>query len=292
MNNIISNNLRQATLATALIAGITVVLVLMLYGVLSYPASLSQSGLLSFFVSAGALLAYAGAALWVRQKSLGSTQIALAQGAKIGIFLGIIAFVNLSLEHLVASSSPLSAVRGVSMWGLMFLSFGTAGSATYRNVGSLSLAIISSIWSGFISTISMLVFGFLLALLFMPHMVHILAPTYAQSGMTDAQAFVIQHTLNASTMHLLLVPVVAAIFGFMGGCASFFLRSISQRVAISLGIFELLLFVGGAELLRFMSSLDRAARPPFVMSGLLALGIALVCAHPILMVIRRPAMTE
>jgi hypothetical protein len=273
------------------IAGITVVLVLMLYGVLSYPASLSQSGLLNFFASAGALLAYAGAALWVRQKSLGSMQIALAQGAKIGIFLGIAALVNLSLEHL-PSSSLLSAARGVSMWGLMFLGFGTAGSTTYRKVGSLSLAITSSMWSGFISTISMLIFGFLLAILFMPYMVHILAPAYAQSGMSDAQAFVIQHTLTASTMHLLLVPIVAAIFGFMGGCASFFLRSISQRVAMSLGVFDLLLFVSGLALLRFMSSLDRLARPPFVMSGLLALGIALACAHPILMVIRRPAMTE
>jgi hypothetical protein len=292
MDKMIPHKLRQATLGTAVIAGIAVVLVLMLYGVLSYPVSLSQSGLLNLFASVGALLTYAGAALWVRQKSIESVQLALAQGAKIGIFLGVIAVINLSLEHFVASSAPLSAVRGVSMWGVMFLSFGAAGSAAYRKVGSLGLAVMSSIWSSLVSTVSMLIFGFFLALVFMPHMVLILAPAYAESGMTDAQAFVIQHTLNASTMHLLLVPIVAGIFGLMGGCAASILRSISQSVSVSLGVFELLLFIAGITSLRFASSLDRPARPPFVMAGLLALGIALACAHPILTVIRRRATTE
>jgi hypothetical protein len=251
---------------------------------------LSQSGLLNFLISVGVLLADAGAALWVRQKSSLSTQLALAQTVKIGIYLGIISLVSLILEHFAAANSSFNAVRGVSMWGLMFFSFGAAGSVAYQKVGSLGLAVVSSIWSSLVSLIFMLAGGFLLALLLMPRMVQILNPLYAQSGMTNPQAFVIANTLGASTMHLLLVPVVAAIFGLIGGCASLILSRIRQRVAILLGIFEFVFFIGGLASIRLASSLERAARPPYIMLGLLALGLTLACAYPILTVIRRPAV--
>jgi hypothetical protein len=291
MDNITTKNRRLNTQGTTVLLGVTVILVLMLYAVVSYPASVSQAGVLNFLVSVGALLAYAGAALWVRQNSSDSVQIALAKGARIGMFLGIIAVVNLALEHFVASSSELSAVRGVSMWGLMFLSFGAAGSATYQKVGSIGLAALSSIWSGVVSAVWMLIFGFSIALLFMPHMQQILAPAYVQSGMTDSQAFVIRNTLDASASHLLLIPVMATVFGIVGGFASSLLRSIRQRIAMSLGVLEFLLLAGGLASLYIASSLDRPARPPYVMTGLLAMGIALACGHPILMAIRRPTST-
>ena len=289
MKKITLNNLRLVSPVVVLLGGITFVLALMLFEAFSYPASLSKSGLTNFIASVGALLGYAIVAWWMQQKPTTATQIALAQGTKIGLFLSFVALVDLFLEHFVASDATINIARGIGMWGLMFLSFGIAGSATYRKVYSLGDAIIASVWSGLISAVGMLSGGFLLPLLFMPQMIDILAPASAQSKMTDAQAFVIEHTLNAAAMHLLFVPIVALIFGLMGGGASFLLKSINQRVAISLVILEILLFIGGLAALGLMSSLDRSARPPFVLTGLLALGIALSCAHPIFTTIRDPS---
>jgi hypothetical protein len=287
MNGLTPQHIRQTTFVTELLLGITVILVLICYAVLSHPASVSHAGLLNFLASVGALLAYAGAALWVRHRSAGLVQIVLAEGARVGLGLGVIAIFDLVLEHFVASDSTVNVIRGVGMWGLMFLAFGAAGSAAYQKAGSLGLAVMSSVWAGLLSAVCMLIGGFVLAVMFMPQMVQILAPEYARSGMIDPQAFVVQHTLSASTLHLLLVPVVAAIFGLIGGCASSALRHTRRNLAVSVGIFELLIFAGGLASLRFASSLDRAARPPFVMTGLLALGITLACAHPVLTIIRR-----
>src|ERR1700759_1564283 len=103
MNGLTSQHIRQTTFVTELLLGITVILVLICYAVLSHPVSVSHAGLLNFLASVGALLAYAGAALWVRHKSAGLVQIVLAEGARIGLGLGVIAIFDLVLEHFVAS---------------------------------------------------------------------------------------------------------------------------------------------------------------------------------------------
>jgi hypothetical protein len=289
MNVHTSTNLRRITLVKETLVGIAVTFALMLYGVMAYPASVSQTGLSDFLTSVAALLAYAGVAVWARQRSADSVQIALAQGARVGLLLGIIAVVNLSLEHFVALGAPLSAVRGVGMWGLIFLSFGAASSATYHKVGSLGLAILASVWSALVSTVGTLIFGFSINLLFMSHMQHILASAYAHSGMTDPRAFVIRNTLDAASSHLLLTPFVAVVFGFVGGYAGSILGSIRRGVAISLGVVDLLLLVAGPAAIRFALSLDRSERPPFIIAGLLSLGVALSCAPAVFRAIRRPA---
>ncbi len=170
MNITTSNNSRRLTLEYQTLIGIMVILALMLYGVWRYPASLSQGGLVSFLVTVGALLAYGGAALWARRQSSDRMQITLGNGVKIGLLLGVTAVLNHTFEIFGTLGSSVSAILGVSMWGLMFLSFGVAGSATYHLVGSLRLSIISSIWGALISTVIILLYGYLVALLFMPHM--------------------------------------------------------------------------------------------------------------------------
>lgn len=231
MNDLTPLPVRQTTLATELLLGITVVLALICYAVWSHPFSVSRAGWWDFLTSTGVLLAYAGVALWVRQKSAGLLRAALAVGAKLGLGLGVIAAFALVLEHFVAADSALNVIRGVGMWGLMFLTFGATGSEAYWKARSLGLAVVSSVWAGLFSTICMLIGGFVLAVAFMPHMVQVLAPEYARSGMTNPQAFVIEHTLSASTLHLLLVPVVAATFGLIGGFASSALRHIRRSLA-------------------------------------------------------------
>jgi len=286
MNATSANNLRRVTHVSGLLIGIAVIFALLLYAILQYPASLSQGGQGSLLSTAGALLAYGAAALWARGHTSDLLQVALEQGARIGLLLGTFAVVNHVLEIFAALDSTVSTILGVSMWGLLFLAFGSVASATYQRSGSLGLAITASIWCALVSTVMTLIAGYTIAVLFMPHMQQIFQGTYAQSGMTDPQAFVIRNTLSSGASHVLLAPIIALVFGCAGGIAGALLGSVQRRVAIALGVGELLLVTAGLAAIRFASSLNRPERPPFIMFGLLALGVTMACAYPILMAIR------
>jgi hypothetical protein len=287
MNHTIASQPRHGTLASALLLGIGVLFALLLYAVIRYPASLSQGGQLSLLLTAGALLAYAVAALWTRRTAPDSVRSALQQGGRIGLLLGTFAVLNHTIEIFAALDATLGAIFGVSMWALLFLTFGSVASATYQRSGSLGLAISASVWCALVSTVMTLLAGYTIALLFLPHMQQILQGVYAQSGMTDPQAFVIHNTLSSGASHALLSPIIALIFGCAGGIAGMLFGSIQRPVAIALGIGELLLLTAGLSAIGFASALHRSERPPYIMFGLLALGVTMACAHPILMAIRR-----
>jgi hypothetical protein len=270
------------------LAGIGVALALVIIGVVRYPASL-ETGMSSFLTSSAALLAYAALAVLARRSLSSSLKLALAQGAVVGCLLGIIALVNLLLEHFAPLGPRFGAALGVGMWGAMFLAFGGVGSATYGKVGSVALAAVSSVWSAIVSTVITVICGFLLNLLLMPRMQQILAPAFAQSGMNDPEAFVIRNTLNAASSHLLIAPLVALFFGFAGGLACSIIGTVRRSLVIAAAASALPLIIAGLFSIRFASMIPRAERPPFIMFGLLALGVALSCAHPVVTAIRRPA---
>ena len=280
------------SVATHLLLAIVVVFALMLYGTLRYPASLSQGGLVSFLATAGALLAYGAAALSARRQSAGSLRIALGQGARFGILLGSVAVLSHVLEIFGNLGSPTSAILGVSMWGLMFLAFGVVASSTYNLFGSLRLSVFASVWCALVSTVATLLAGYLIGVLFMAHMQQILQGAYAQSGMADPRAYVIQNTLSSGAAHALLAPLVAVVFGLAGGLTAKILASVHRVVAIALGVFELILLGAGLAAIRFASSLNRPDRPAFIMFGLLALGVTMATAHAVLTAIHRQVATE
>ena len=286
--NIPSLTPRPVTLAGGTLAGLVLVFGLMLYSILSYPGSIQGVGLNSLLLLIVGLLAYTGVVVWTWRHRETSVQTALGQGAKFGAILAGGAWVNMAIEHFAPLGPTASMIRGVGMWALMFVAFGAAGSAAYQRSQSLGLAVLSSIWSALISTVATLLFGFALGALFMPYMQQILAGAYAQSGMSDPRAFVIRNTLDSASTHLLLSPVIAALFGAIGGFACSRLRFLSQSVAIRIGGLEIGLLLAGITALHFASTLERPERPPFVMTGLLALGIAMACAHPVFTAIRRP----
>jgi hypothetical protein len=269
--------------------GIVVILGLILYGVARYPASLVQGGLLSALVTGGALLAYLGILLWAARQSSAELQAALRQGALVGLLLGAAAAVNLALELFGNLNSAWAAIAGVSQWGAMFLAFGVAGSATYLKLRSLALAVLAAVWAALVSTTITLLCGYGIALLAMPHMQRVLQGDFQQSGLTDPQAFVIQNTLTSGVTHVLLAPCIALGFGLAGAFAAALFGSVRRGPALALAVFELLLAVSGVAALRYASALDRAARPPFIMFGLLALGAVMACLHPILSALRRPS---
>jgi hypothetical protein len=275
-------------LAKEMAIGVALVLALMLCGVLLYPSSVSQGGTACLLASTSALLAYGTAALLSRRSSSTALKAGLGQGARIGLALAVAEGISISLEDFTAFEAPVRAGLGVAMWGLMFLAFGSAGSAVYYKTGSLPLAVIGSVWSAMVSVVAALLVGFVIGLAFMPRMRQILSEEFVRSGMTDARGFVIQNNLKAASMHLLLAPPIAGFLGFAGGLACSILGSIRRSFAMAWGFCGILMVVGALFAIRFAAGLDRSNRPPFIMGGLLVLGAAMACAHPLFTAIWRP----
>lgn len=281
------NSQRRATFGKQLLLWIVVTIVLLAYGEWLFPESVAGSGWSAFFASIGALLIYGAVSEGARRASSDTTRVALVTGARVGWFLGLLEAMHHIAEDFGDLRPPMPAILGVSMWGLLFLCFGIAGSTAYRKTGSLFLSMVASVWSAVVSTVALVSFAFAAGLLFMPHMQHMSAGEFAASGMSDPRAFVVRNMFDAASSHLLIAPVVAAIVGVSSALASSRLRLVGLRTQALFGCVCLLLLTAGIMAIRFASSLDRAARPPFIMCGLLALGISLASAYPIVSAIRQ-----
>jgi hypothetical protein len=277
---------RRPALGDLTALGVVFVLALIGYSVLSYPASVGQGGLSSLIASVGLLLAYGMAALWVRTRSTISAQTALVFGSTLGLVLGAVEAVNIALESFANLSGPLSAITGVGAMGLMVMLFGAAGSGAFRRTDSLRLAVLASVWCALVGTVITCLFGFATNLAFMPHQQRILSDAYLRSGMQDPRAFVIRNTLDSASSHLLMAPLLAVFFGFISGLTSGFLQSIPRRVVLALALVGIVQWIVSAAAIRFALTLERSQRPPFIMVGMLAGGLALASVHPFCCAVR------
>ena len=271
-------------LSAAALAGIA----LLAYATIRFPASLAMGGLTRALVSGGALLVYVIAAQWIKRLSSDHAQSALRCGAGFGVVLGGVAIVGHTLEVFAALQPPMPAILGVGTWGVMFLLLGLASAEVYRRRESLALGIASSIWGAIISASATVVFAFVVGLLFMPRMQRVLTGAFAVSGMIAPRSFVIRNMLEGASTHLLVAPLVAVLAGLSSGAVSSMLKSIRRPTAVALAICSTLILIGGVTALRFASSLERSARPPFVTLGLVSLGLSLTSAGPVFAAIRDP----
>lgn len=281
--NAIAIERRGRSRSTAVLIGIAGIVGLLVYCVYRYPASIRFDGSRNGVIVIVALAVFTVFALWTRGRHDEPVRIAMDLGARVGAALVLVEVLNLAIEHLVGSTT-VSAVRGVASWGAMFIAFGAAGSAALFASGehggvSLARSILASVWCGVIAAVGVVLAGVALPVFFMSAMVRILDPN---GGATDAPAYVVRHTLGAATEHLLFLPVLAAIFGAIGGIAAQLLRSVSRRTAWSLAAVQCALAIAGVSALVWASRLPRSERPPFVRSGLLSFGVALACAYPVL----------
>jgi hypothetical protein len=277
---------RWPALGTATVLGVVLVLALIGFGVLRHPAGLGQGGLASLIASVGLLLVYTWAALWVRARPASPARTALGCGAALGLVLGAVEAVNLVLETFADLSGPLSAIAGAGAMGLMVLLFGAAGSGAFGRTDSLGLAVLAAAWCAVIGAVLTCLCGLAINLAFMAHQQRIFADASLRSGMHDPRAFVIHSTLENASSHLLLMPVVGTIFGCIGGLASGFLRSVSRRVVLALALLGIVQLIASVAAIRFALTLERSQRPPYIMGGMLAGGIALASVHPLVSAVR------
>jgi Na+/H+ antiporter NhaC len=215
-------------------------------------------------------------------------QSALRIGTVAGVSMAAVGVLYHSVEMWVSLPASVAAVLGASMWGAMFLAFGSACSATFRKERSIGLGVLASVWSGMMYAAVLVACALAFAHMFMPHMEQVLVPLYRTSGVHDPRSFVVRHEVGAAGAHLLLVPVVASFVGLVSGAACWLLSSIRWQAVVALGLVAMLIFAAGVLSIRFAASLERAQRPPFIVFGLAALAVTLAAAHPLFISICRP----
>jgi len=253
---------RRYVPAAAMIAIAIGGLALVLYGAIRFPASVSAAWI-PFVMSMVGLLAYLVVGVFARRASI-PIQSALRRGGVVGLALASAGVLNHTLEIAVQLPPALGAVLGPGMWGLMFLGFSIACSATVARSGSLGIGLLSSAWCGLVYAGVLVVFALAVGFAFMPHMVHSLAGLYAASGMSDPEAFVTRHLVTNAASHIFIAPTIALVIGALGGLACLLLRSVRRRTAIALSGASVILFVAGAMSIHVAESLPRAQRPPFI----------------------------
>src|SRR5262245_20236470 len=80
-------------------------------------------------------------------KTQTSSGVAIAVGWRSGLLLGGVHIINHSLEVFANLHPPLSALRGVGMWAVMFLVCGAASSIVYSRTRAVPFGIVASVFA-------------------------------------------------------------------------------------------------------------------------------------------------
>jgi hypothetical protein len=94
-------------------------------------------------------------------------------------------------------------------------------------------------------------------------------------------AFVVRNSLASASEILIRAPIAAVVLSLVGCLSNAWITARSRGLAVVAAWLTPLVFVAGALARWYANSLERAARPPFILGGLMAAAIALCAAHPI-----------
>jgi hypothetical protein len=270
---------KDRTLGGPAILGSVCVVLLVIVSVLRHPSSLG-TGLL---VTDLALLSGCGAlAAWVWRRRRPEWRDALTAGAQAGMVLGIVLIASHAIEWFALFATRTGQlVRGAGSALLMLALLGAAGSAAWQRTRSITVAVIAGLWCGSLATLMLLGFALTLNLAFEAHAAAWLHEPFVASGMSDAGAFVVRNALEAASEILVRMPIAALVLSLSGSLANAWITTRPRSLAVLAAWFTPVVFMVGAAALWYADSLERAARPPFVLAGVLTAGIALCGVHPI-----------
>ena len=275
---------RQQILGCAIVLGTLVVFSLIAVGVMQYRTSIQGSGggLLRMDVALLLVYSLAGVVVWT-QRSHNAITAAIV-GAQIGVLLGAVQIAN----HLIEAFVPIRPfVLVISPVLLMLALLGAAGAVAWERTRSLALAVTGGVWCAIVATLITLVFAISFNLLFAARVDWQLREAFAASGMIDPGGFRVKNILEASSEILVRMPLFAVFLAFSGAVIHAWMSSESRRTVVVAACFLTpLLFAIGTSALWHAEAIERAARPPFVMSGVLLTGVTLCAAYPIWSVLR------
>jgi len=281
---------RHHALGGVAVLGVLVVLSLIAVGVARHPGSIEGAGSGLLMMDVALLMAYGVAGTWAWRQRRPEVAVALSAGAQVGVMLGAVHIANHVIESFVPIRGRMAhLVLGAGPVLLMLALFGAAGSAAWARTRSAVLAVTAGVWSALVAALIALGFAFSLNLAFEARAESRLQEAFAASGMSDPGAFLVKNSLEAASEALVRMPALALFLSCIGCFVNAWITGRARSMALAVAWLTPVMFVTGTAALWHASSLERAARPPFVVAGVLLAGVALSGAHPIWSVLRRTA---
>jgi hypothetical protein len=280
---------RHHILGGATVLGVLLVLSLVAVGVMNHRASVQGSGSGLLGMDVALLLAYGAAGIVVWKQRASNANTAAIVGAQIGILLGAAQIANHLIEAFVPSRPFVLIISPVL---LMLALLGAAGAMAWERTRSLVLAVTGGVWCAIVATLITLSFAISFNLLFAKHVDWQLREAFAASGMIDPGGFRVRNILEASSEILVRMPLFAICLAFAGAVIHAWMSGASRRMAVAASFLAPLVFAAGASALWHANSIERAARPPFVMSGVLLSGVALCAVYPIWSILNGSAVNS
>jgi hypothetical protein len=265
-------------LGWGIFVGVIVVLSLMAAGVMQHPASAQGSGDGLLLKDVALLALYASSGILVSMQRSASMITAAIVGAQVGVFVGAVGVAN----HLIEAFVPVRPFFLII--GPVFLTFallGTAGAAGWERTGSLLPAVIAGAYCAIVGTLMTLCFAISFNLLFAPRVDWQLREAFAASGMIDREASRVRNILEASSEILVRMPVLGICLASAGAVIQAWMaRECRRRLVQIVSLLAPIVFAVGTTALWHADAIERALRPPFVISGVLLTAAALCVAYP------------
>jgi len=276
----------------AAVLGVFLLLSLFAIGVIRHPVSIESTGGRLVAINIGVVLTYGAAGIWVRGQRLTRVGIALSVGAAVGLALGAAHVANHVIESFVPLRGRMALVLGAGHMLLTLALFCVAGSIAWARTRSVGLSVVGGVWCAMLAVLMALAFAFTSNLAFEARAVLRLTDAFLASGMSDPGAFMVRNSFEAASEALVAMPALAVLPSLAGGLANAWMSGRSRRTAFAAALLMPVVFAAGALSLWYADSLERAARPPFVMTGLLLAGLSLAGLHPTWSALRRARPTN
>jgi hypothetical protein len=270
------------------ILGAMLVLSLFALGVSFHPESLKSPGGSLLVMDTVLVLLLGGAGVWVMYQRIPKVNVSLKVGAAVAFVLGTTHIAHHAAEFFM----PLQGTTALFLLGaghmlLIFALFCLAGSAGWERTGSFGLAIVAGEWSAMLSALILITFGLSSNLLFRSRSLLHLHEAFLASGMSDPAAFVVRNALEAASEALLRLPTLALLLSLTGAVANAWMTRRPRHTVLIAAWLMPFVLAAAALMLWHADSLERAARPPFIMTGLLLAAVSLSGAHPVWSALRR-----
>lgn len=222
----------------SLLFGLALILVLLGYGTIRFPSAMtSPSGLIADYV----LLIVYGLVIWFWFPALAKhgDQI-LRAGYRCGILIGVIFAGEMLLEYILLPND--NTQMGLVEYGSVLAIFFIASMWIAYQTENLRSGLFAAIVSAMLGSLLWLIATLTIFYLFhgSPQQLQVFRAEgnyydFAQSGMTDFDAFIMQDFWGAGFFHSILLPLLAGILGSAGSLIGIFFvwlrKSIRQKTA-------------------------------------------------------------
>jgi len=190
-----------------------------------YPAFFEQRSAVVYLLELGGiLLVYAVTTVFLFRVRGGAWNVILTNASVFGVVTGVLAIVNIGIENSDVAAVHIPAFP-IGFMVTVFLLWGVAGVRTVGSGNSIRAGIAGAVLSAGICMLVAVAGGFLELLIAPPDPAGVSTwAEYRRSGWTDPRAFGVANTLDSGFTHLVIAPIVAAVFGGIGSVLARFVK--------------------------------------------------------------------